>query len=273
MSSDLLCPNDHVLLPLKAGEPMWRHAVVISDAVDEVQHWILKPNRTLVLMDFSAATLKDVKLWNGEKLPNLDGVTVYRDVESGRGRFTQDEINDAIDQAARGEEGHLRRKSSGHLSLDVVTDGVKGCRPGVRLRGKTLVALPPSELEAAVAECLGPVHLDQAKLSLSARGKISRAVNLHRTRVQAGTKSDADAYLWEQVKDYIKPGGDGKGDGSKKVVRPGSLDGEAAPDISGSGRRRHRSCSFLSVHHSRFGSLREGRRGRHCFPFGGGQED
>ncbi len=105
----------------------------------------------------------------------------------------------------------MRRKTSGHLTVDVVADGGKD-GPPVRLRGKTLVALPPSELEAAVAECLGPVHLDQAKLSLSARGKIFRAANLHHTRVQAGKKSDADAYLLEQVKDYIKPG---KGDRTK----------------------------------------------------------
>ena len=65
--------REHVLLRMKTGSQLWRHAVILSDAVEEVSHWVLQPSRKVSLVDFSDKQIARIKPWDGKTLPS--GVT------------------------------------------------------------------------------------------------------------------------------------------------------------------------------------------------------
>ena len=62
-------PNDHVLIQMKGGDPLLRHAVILTPVYDDVFHLVLSPNRALREVDFSDGNIKKIIPWNGVDLP------------------------------------------------------------------------------------------------------------------------------------------------------------------------------------------------------------
>ena len=62
-------PKDHVLIQMKGGDPLLRHAVILTPVYDDVFHLVLSPNRALREVDFSDGNIKKIIPWNGVDLP------------------------------------------------------------------------------------------------------------------------------------------------------------------------------------------------------------
>ena len=62
-------PKDHVLIQMTGGDPLLRHAVVLTHVYDEVFHLVLSPNRAIREVDFSDDNIKKIYPWNGVDLP------------------------------------------------------------------------------------------------------------------------------------------------------------------------------------------------------------
>ena len=96
-------PRDHVLIQMKNGDPLLRHAVVLTQAYDEVFHLVLSPNRALREVDFSDDNIKKITPWNGVDLPaGVTAVNCVLDVGNARGRFTPEELTQAVAEAGEG---------------------------------------------------------------------------------------------------------------------------------------------------------------------------
>ena len=91
-SSILMCLEDHLLI-WNIGDEKWRHAVVVGILPGNAP-WVLTPGRSTALVDFSADTLIDAKIWDGARLPRSTADW------SVRGVFSPDELEEAIQLAA-----------------------------------------------------------------------------------------------------------------------------------------------------------------------------
>ncbi len=98
---ELAC-GDHVLLRSRSGERTWRHCVIISDVKDHASFVVLTPARSIREQDFSTREIGEVLWWDGDELPvklRHRGGEVYTDGDSALGKFTWEEISQAILQA------------------------------------------------------------------------------------------------------------------------------------------------------------------------------
>ena len=64
-----LGPKAHVLIQLTGGDPLLRHAVVLTQVYDEVFHLVLSPSRAIREADFSDDNFKKSYFWNGVDFP------------------------------------------------------------------------------------------------------------------------------------------------------------------------------------------------------------
>ena len=98
-----LQPGEHVLLQLKTGDGILRHAVVLTLAHESTNHLVLTPSRSIQDVDFSALNVVRILLWDGKRLPaGITPAMANLDTDSARGRFTTAEIAKAEAEAADG---------------------------------------------------------------------------------------------------------------------------------------------------------------------------
>ena len=96
-------PKDHVLIQMKGGDPLLRHTVILTHVYDEVFHLVLSPNRALREVDFSDDNIKKIIPWNGFDLPaGVTAVNCVLDVGNAPGRFTPEELTQAVAEAGEG---------------------------------------------------------------------------------------------------------------------------------------------------------------------------
>ncbi len=100
-----LTQGDHILLRLKGGDKgagdVWRHCIVIGDAVG-VYHKVLTPARMIRDQDFSSKEIKAILPFDGKTAPaKLPRKSVFLDVDSPQGAFSDLEIQSAIGQARK----------------------------------------------------------------------------------------------------------------------------------------------------------------------------